>query len=337
MPSARGRHQARHLRQLCQENNPTKPAEEEAHPREGCELFSTSHRAEHRRQRDRAIGKTPGFFGTRLVRCGGTVACKLESMNPCTRQGQIAYNMITQAEQAGKIVPGRPLWSQPPGTPAWASPSLPLPSGTSSCSPCQRRCPWRGARSGFWRGARADRPGQGMKGAVEKAEEIASNTADAYVLQQFENPSNPKIHYETTGPEIWEDTAGHVDIFVSGVGTGGTITGAGGFLKSKKADVKVVAVEPSESPILSGGSPGPHKIQGIGAGFVPHSGHRPDRRGRQGVLGRVCGDGQRLALEEGIFAGIPGAAVTASVELARGQRMPASSSRASSLRSGRGT
>lgn len=152
---------------------------------------------------------------------------------------------------------------------------------------------------------------EGMKGAIRKAEEVAANTRNSLIPQQFNNPANPQIHRETTGPEIWEDTDGEIDVLVSGVGTGGTLTGAGEFLRSKKPGIRLVAVEPKDSPVLSGGKPGPHKIQGIGAGFVPE------------VLNTALLDEiiavtteeafsttRRLAREEGIFVGISSGAIT---------------------------
>ncbi|QSV55785.1 MAG: cysteine synthase A [Dolichospermum sp. UKL201] len=272
------------------------------------------------------IGKTPLIQLNKIPQAEGVVArivVKLESMNPAASvKDRIGVSMILSAEAEGLISPDKTILVEPTsGNTGIALAMVAAARGyklilTMPETMSQER---RAMLRAYGASLELTPGTQGMRGAINKAEEIVANTPNAFMLQQFANPANPKIHRETTAEEIWADTDGEVDILISGVGTGGTITGIAEVIKQRKPGFQVIAVEPSNSPILSGGKAGSHKIQGIGAGFIPDV-------LRQDLIDEIIqvedaaamDYGRRLAREEGLLSGISsGAALAAAIEVGK--------------------
>ncbi len=274
---------------------------------------------------DQLVGNTPLLELTHLEKkynLKARILAKLEFFNPAgSAKDRIALAMIDDAEKAGKLAPGATIIEPTSGNTGIGLAAIAAARGyhvvivMPDSMSMERRLLMKayGAELVLTPGA------QGMSGSIAKAEELAASIPGSFIAGQFDNPSNPKAHFNTTGPEIWEDTQGNVDVFVAGVGTGGTVTGVGNYLKSKSPSVKIVAVEPASSPLLSAGKSGPHGIQGIGANFVPEV---LDTKVYDEIITVTNEDayarGREIGRTEGVLVGISaGAALHAAITLAQ--------------------
>lgn len=271
------------------------------------------------------IGRTPLLAAKAFAKeynLPANIVVKLEYFNPAgSVKDRIAIAMIEQAEREGKITPGATLIEPTSGNTGIGIAAVAAARGYHAIltMPETMSVERRNLLKAYGAEIVLTDGSQGMKGAIARAVELQKEIPNSFIPSQFENPANPAVHERTTGPEIWEDTDGNIDAFIAGVGTGGTVSGVGRYLKSKNPSIHVVAVEPVDSPVLSGGKPGPHKIQGIGAGFIPTT---LDTKVYDEVIQVKNEDafayGREFARREGALVGISsGAALAAAVELAR--------------------
>ncbi|WP_315437064.1 cysteine synthase A [uncultured Selenomonas sp.] len=271
------------------------------------------------------IGRTPLLAAKAFAKeynLPANIVVKLEYFNPAgSVKDRIAIAMIEQAERDGKIAPGATLIEPTSGNTGIGIAAVAAARGYHAIltMPETMSVERRNLLKAYGAEIVLTDGSQGMKGAIARAVELQKEIPNSFIPSQFENPANPAVHERTTGPEIWEDTDGNIDAFIAGVGTGGTVSGVGRYLKSKNPSIHVVAVEPVDSPVLSGGKPGPHKIQGIGAGFIPTT---LDTKVYDEVIQVKNEDafayGREFARREGALVGISsGAALAAAVELAR--------------------